>query len=911
MRQSLYQALALTVLCAGTALGQGAPPDITRVKTRTPAAPPSFARIRGWMPLGSTGVPGFLAAHPQWDGRGVLIAILDSGIDAGAAGLSLTSTNAPKILDLRDFSNEGAVRLSPAVSRGDTVIQSGHSLLGMSRVKSVTTGPWFAGFFLERPLGQAPAADVNENGTNADSLMIVVGKSADGWVLFADSDGDGTLANDKPVRDFLLGRETFGWHSAGASAPLTIAANFTESAGSPDLHLVFDTEAHGTHVAGIAAGRSIGDVAGFDGVAPGAQIIGLKISRNDLGGLTTTGSVVAALDYAIRSATRRGLPLVVNLSFGVGNEREGAARLDVALDSILTAHPDVVFVTSAGNDGPGLSTMGFPGSSRRAITVGAFQAAAFLPPSPNGLEPLLYFSSRGGELAKPDFVAPGTAYSSVPPWNVGDEFKSGTSMASPHGAGLVALLLSAAAAEKHPVTAGDIRRALTASARPGGMPTGPDGGGGVPDIESAWRVLQSGPLEVEFDVDVAGHPGMTAGFAIGTADSSITFRMTRTRGSAPVTLKLASESPWLVAPGQVRVDGRVTSITLKQTPPRSPGYYVGRVRVMVEGATAPLFWLTSTVVVPFGKSGTPVAVAGRLLPGGAQRVSFAVDSGRPFQVRFESGARELALVASLHQPGGQPILGDNGVPAGVDTLAAVFDIDGRDARPGYYEAIATAPSDLGGTARIQVRHAPARLELANRSDSIVATLRGLTDSAVSGTFRFGVLGAERRLQIDTTGSADIRIPVELPSWAREIVADLEFAREQWPRFTDFGFAFEDPERNILDKEPANYAITRMVHQVHEEEMGKRVDLVLAPAFTDPGPGERWKARVTLRFIAPEPAILTPKESDAFRMSSGSSQSFHARIGSLPWSLPKETLPLLIFVLESGGTAWTWQLPAIP
>lgn len=911
MKRSFGRASLLALVIAGSAAAQGAPPDLTRVKARTPVAPPALARVRGWMPLGATGIPGFLAAHPQWDGRGVLIAILDSGIDPGAAGLGTTPTSAPKILDLRDFSGEGAIPLLPAVTRGDSLMQSGKSLAGFSSVKRATTGPWLVGFFRERPLGQLPASDVNDNGTNADSLMMVVGKTAEGWALFADIDGDGTLANDKPVHDFLQGRETFGWHSASASTPLTLAANFADSMGSPRLTLVFDTEAHGTHVAGIAAGRSIGDAAGFDGVAPGAQILGLKISRNDLGGLTTTGSVVAALDYAIRFAARRAMPLVVNLSFGVGNEREGAARLDVALDSILAAHPEVVFVTSAGNDGPGLSTVGFPGSSRRAITVGAFQAASFLPPSPNGLEPLLYFSSRGGELAKPDFVAPGTAYSTVPPWNVGEEFKSGTSMASPHGAGLVALLVSAATAEKRAVTASDIRRVLAASAKSNGLPVGPDGGAGVPDVATAWRLLQGAPPAADFDVEVANRPGATAAFTIGAPDSTVTFRLTRTSGNAPVILKLASEASWLSAPEQVRVEGPVTSITLRQNPPRSPGTHSGRVRATLEGSGTPLFWLTSTVVIPFAGGGAPVAFSGRVAPGGAQRVSFPADSGRPFQVRFESGAREFSLVASLHQPGGQPVLGDNGVPAGFDTLAAVFDVDGRDARDGYYEAIASAQSDASGLARIQVRHAPARLQLSGRTDSVIATLRNATDSAVGGTFRFGVLGAERRLEIDTAGSGDLRIPVEMPAWAREVIADLEFRREQWPRFTDFGFAFEDTDGNILDKEPANYAVTRMVHQVPETEAGKPLELVLAPAFTDPGPGERWRARVTLRFIAAEPMILSPRENDGFRISRGSTQSFHARIDSLPWALPRGSHPLFIFVLEGGGTAWTWQLPATP
>ena len=60
------------------------------------------------MPLAATGVTDFLALHPEWDGRGVLIGILDSGIDAGVPGLQRTPNGSPKLLDLRDFSDEGA-----------------------------------------------------------------------------------------------------------------------------------------------------------------------------------------------------------------------------------------------------------------------------------------------------------------------------------------------------------------------------------------------------------------------------------------------------------------------------------------------------------------------------------------------------------------------------------------------------------------------------------------------------------------------------------------------------------------------------------------------------------------------------------------------------------------------------------
>ena len=63
--------------------------------------------------------------------------------------------------------------------------------------------------------------------------------------------------------------------------------------------------------------------AGFDGVAPGAQLLGLKIALSAQGSVSTTGAMLRAMDYAIRFAESRRLPLVLNLSFGVGNEHRG------------------------------------------------------------------------------------------------------------------------------------------------------------------------------------------------------------------------------------------------------------------------------------------------------------------------------------------------------------------------------------------------------------------------------------------------------------------------------------------------------------------------------------------------------------------------------------------------------------
>jgi len=331
------------------------------------------------MPLAATGVIEFRKANPTYDGRGVLIGILDSGIDPGIPGLSVTSTGERKILDLRDFSGEGEVKLEKAAPSGDTVVIAGKRLGGFSRVRTTNAaGPWYVGTIAELPLGEMPASDLNGNRNDTDTLPIVVTRASDGWVLFIDGNGNGSLGDERPVHDYLIAREVFAWSTGKATPNLTLAANFRDNRGVPSLDLYFDTSAHGSHVAGIAAAHDMYGVKGFDGVAPGAQLLGLKIANDAQGGISTTGSMLRAVDYAITFAHQRRMPLVLNMSFGVGNEAEGKARIDQLIDSVLQAHPDVVFTISAGNDGPGLSTMGFPGSANRALTVGATFPAVML-----------------------------------------------------------------------------------------------------------------------------------------------------------------------------------------------------------------------------------------------------------------------------------------------------------------------------------------------------------------------------------------------------------------------------------------------------------------------------------------------------------------------------------------------------
>jgi subtilisin family serine protease len=861
------------------------------------------------MPIKATGVDRFLQAHPEWDGRGVLIGILDSGLDPSVAGLTTTSTGQRKVLDLRDFSGEGAVPLTRVTPNGDKLVVAGRTYTGASRLRALALkGEMWAGTIAEIPLGAPPASDLNGDNDDADTLAVVVAKASDGWVLFADTDGDGSLANEKPVHDYLVAKEYFGWHGRGRSAPVAIAVNFAEEKGAPTVDLFFDTSAHGTHVAGIAAGNDIYGVKGFDGVAPGANLIGLKIANNAQGGISTTGSMVEALDYAIRFAAEKHLPLVLNMSFGVGNEAEGAARIDQVVDSVLAAHPDLVFAISAGNDGPGLSTMGFPGSASRALTIGATFPGVFLGASGKGGDPIAYFSSRGGELAKPDIVTPGMAYSTVPNWSIGNEQKSGTSMASPHAAGLSALLVSALVQQKRPIDARQIRQALMVTARPVGSETYLDDGTGLADVDAAWRWLEANRQVPEIAVKPSGN-GKTAAFRghglTGAADTLQAFEVTLPSGTAEAAYTLRSSASWLRSPGSVRLRGGANSISLSYQSRllSRPGVYTA----VVTGWSAdtllgPVFRLVNTVVVP--QTGSDLSAdLGNINAGQEGRVYFEAKAGRPFNVTYSAARPGEQVLAYLHEPGGQPYREENGVGAGSGDQAALISVDARDVVPGYYEAVAVAPPLDGASATIEVSQSPFQIEAARTPDGVAVDLVNLTGSSASAQPFVVLVGAERTTRVVTKGSNPERIRFALPSWAVHAVVDVSMDRDQWPRFTDFGLTVFDVTGRQLGQAPLNYAFGR-VHVDFGADTGRReAEVGLFPGFADPGGDQRWTALVSIRLYADSAHV---SQLPGPQVTIGAGQKVTATV---PWHDPALPMgdgffPLGIVVLPDGERAWT-------
>jgi subtilisin family serine protease len=939
-RPSIYAALALTVACAThreeptpapSRPAASAPPrnvdpgraQAPEVRVPSPAptapatpveriAPPEAAFAHDWMALGSTRVDRFREAHPTYDGRGVLIAILDTGIDPAVPGLQATSTGQPKLLDLRDFSGEGRVALAPVAPHGDSVTVAGRRLTGFGRARAVAgDGPWFGGVVTELPLNGSPAADLNGNEAIGDSLPVLVGRASGGWVLLTDTDGDGSLAGERPVHDYLQARESFGWAPRGHTPGLGIAANLGGAGSTPTLDLVFDLDAHGTHVAGIAAAHDLYGVKGFDGVAPGAQLLGLKISLGAQGSVSTTGAMLHAMDYAIRFAAERRMPLVMNLSFGVGNEQEGKARIDRLADSVLAAHPGVSLTISGGNDGPGLSTIGLPGSADRAITVGATLPSGFLVPGPEGPAPeaVAYFSSRGGEVAKPDVVTPGMAYSSVPRWNAGDEVKQGTSMASPHAAGLVACLVSALSQEQRPVDAARIKRALMVTARPTPGSGYLDEGRGLPAVDAAWTWLASAPGGGEITVAAVG--GGDAGWRMlgpGTPRSgTLRFALSPSDSAPNGPFRLESDAAWLTPPGRVSLPaGREVTLRYDATK-LAPGVHTGTVLAWsADTVRGPAFRLVATLVVPATATAGPTKLrqAAPLEQGGVLRSFFLADTARPFVASVATtgiGGRALAF---LHEPHGAPYREEAALPAGSASQAAEFDVDGRDAVAGAYEVDAVSLPGRSASVDVIVRQSPVTLHATRQGDRVVARVRSVSPAPVGVALSFRLSGAERTDSLAGRGSAPRRIPFVVPSWAKHLVVDLAMAPEQWDRITDFGVSVYDTAGRQVAKNPMRYAFGRTSVPLPEHHGDIPLTLALYPGFADPADSASWTVRASIRAYADSAVALRAAKADTMlRVAPGARGEVGFDFGSPPWALPERFAPLGELVAGVGDDRW--------
>ena len=241
-----------------------------------------------------------------------------------------------------------------------------------------------------------------------------------------------------------------------------------------------DGYGHGTHLAGIIAGRDAG-------VAPGSRIVNMKVGASD--GAVDVSQVIAAIDWTVAHRNDPGMNIrVINLAYGTDSTQlYTSSPLTHAVESAW--RNGIVVVVSAGNSGGALVS---PATDPFVITVGSVDTNDPYTLADDALAP---FSSVGTTARGVDVLAPGTSITSlrVPASMVDTLYPdsravfdmyakgSGTSQSAAWVSGVVALLLQ----NRPELTPDQVKKLLTSTARPLSGVASNAQGGGVVDVTKA------------------------------------------------------------------------------------------------------------------------------------------------------------------------------------------------------------------------------------------------------------------------------------------------------------------------------------------------------------------------------------------------------------------------------------------
>ena len=643
--------------------------------------PPNAAtpRANPYMPIEDVKAASFLAAHPAWDGRGVTIGILDSGVSLDHPALATTTLGERKVIEWVTYTD-------PLTDDDPTWIDMAAQVSGAQfAFNGVTyTAPFVGNFRIgtlnerdPRLVGEV-GNDVNRDGNPAGSsgIFAVLWDTATNRV-WVDTNQNQSFADDVAMRDYKVGYDVNYFGVDNPATPLAERMPFVVQTDGKNkfVNIGIVSAAHGSHVAGIAAGNGLFGGA-MSGAAPGAKVVSIRVCLF-IGDCTMHGTVEGMI-YAAKQANVD----VINMSIGgLPALNDGNNARALLYDRLIEKYNVQMFI-SAGNSGPGMNTIGDPSVASRAMSVGAYVSRDGLQYNYGAVSPadtvphadnLNYFTSPGPREDggfKPQLVASGHAISTIPMWQPGSGLPyalppgyalfNGTSMASPQAVGAAALLISAAkqaGVQKQPA---QLRQALNSSTR---LLDAPDHanipifaqGNGLLDVMAAWNLLRTNiktssiVASVRVDTVIADFlavSGTGTGIYVREglhAGESITrtYTFTRTGGaSKPVTYNVSwvGNDGTFASPGTIVLPHNVPVSFAVTITPTSAGAHSAILNVDDPGTTG-IDFQTMNVAVASHRftAASDYSVTTNSLIGRAQqqRFFFDVPAGAPaFKVDF-------------------------------------------------------------------------------------------------------------------------------------------------------------------------------------------------------------------------------------------------------------------------------------
>jgi hypothetical protein len=235
----------------------------------------------------------------------------------------------------------------------------------------------------------------------------------------------------------------------------------------------WDTQNHGTHVAGTVAGDNFANPLihnTADGMAPGAKLViqDAGYSVDNCGDLPGIGCPVVDLNPIFQQAYTQGARLHTN---SWGDNENAAVQNNYSagsqdVDEFMWNHKDFLIFFAAGNEGPGTASVSSPSTAKSAVSVGATLRST----SANSMASFSSCGPTADGRFKPEITVPGSSIISAGndknsgTNNCGTLSMSGTSMATPGAAGLTALIRQYYTDGWYPTGAKNSANALTPSA---------------------------------------------------------------------------------------------------------------------------------------------------------------------------------------------------------------------------------------------------------------------------------------------------------------------------------------------------------------------------------------------------------------------------------------------------------------
>lgn len=375
--------------------------------------------------------------------KGMLIAVLDTGVDPNAYGLTKCPDGSNKIVDIIDCTDSDIVdtqtekqfdnlpqKIKDQIS--NNIDDKNKIFYGTRSLRTFISDRQFKTFESKQ-----------QDKINEIILEVYTYKHDNKFIIIVD-----TTDQIFKMNEYNFNQET---GMIDIESGLFISFGIHVYKNGTETSVIFDTGSHATHVSGIIAGY-FPDKPEQNGINPNAKILSLKIGDSRVNGMETSKALCRALEEMLKHEC-----YLANYSYGESvcpNDVQNLSlegRFIELLEEYVSKY-NIIFCTSAGNSGPGIMTVGAPRMcTENVISVGAYTDSKLLTnlyfQSSNIIdEEVLYeWSSRGPTFNKSmgiDILAPGCALTSYPRWAKSNmNFCNGTSMACPSAVGSISLVL--------------------------------------------------------------------------------------------------------------------------------------------------------------------------------------------------------------------------------------------------------------------------------------------------------------------------------------------------------------------------------------------------------------------------------------------------------------------------------------